>query len=202
MVRLPISAAHAKRSPIASHLLCQPLRLPYIKLRDHSELSRSPVLTSGSPTIRPLRELSALRKGVQPTTNIPRLEFACVIARNRDWPAVETNFNTIVQWWTPTASQGDRCIRTVGGSVVHLEAAQSDEPSIRRAAIIAGLAPGGTLLACAQGGNADGKTAEQAYKNVQVHPKDGRMTFLAASINAQFNRTRKTREAQASLGKL
>jgi photosynthetic reaction center cytochrome c subunit len=39
---------------------------------------------------------------------------------------------------------------------------------IRRAAIIAGLALGGTLLAHAQGGNADGKTAEQVYKNVQV----------------------------------
>jgi len=28
------------------------------------------------------------------------------------------------------------------------------------------------------------------------------MTFLAASINAQFNRTKKTREDQVSLGKL
>ena len=39
---------------------------------------------------------------------------------------------------------------------------------IQRAVTILGLALAATLLAHAQGGNVEGKTAEQVYKNIQV----------------------------------
>ena len=87
---------------------------------------------SAVPTIRPLRELRAIRKPYLATTNISHvwnsLASSGEIATGL---AVETNFKTIVQWCARTASQGDRCIRTLGGSVARLEAAQGNEPSSR-----------------------------------------------------------------------